>query len=101
MSRRQLFWAGAFGSLLLSLSLNLSVGAGAIGPGTVFDAIFRFDPETYEHFVVLYQRVPRALIALQGPQAEALELRRRLAGREIKDRVFVGFSAHRRNLYID
>jgi iron complex transport system permease protein len=65
MSRRQFFWAGVFGSLLLSFALNLSVGAGAIGPHTIFDAVFHFDPETYEHFVVLYQRVPRALIALQ------------------------------------
>ncbi|MEP6146861.1 MAG: iron chelate uptake ABC transporter family permease subunit, partial [Nisaea sp.] len=65
MSRRQFFWAGGFFSLLLSLALNLSVGEGTIGPGTIFDAIFRFDAEVYEHFVVLYQRVPRALIALQ------------------------------------
>lgn len=65
MNRRHLFWAAAFGSLLVSLALNLSVGAGAIGPVTILDAIFRFDTETYEHFVVLYQRVPRALIAIQ------------------------------------
>lgn len=65
MSRRHLFWAGAALVLILSLSLNLSVGAGEIGPKEVFAAIFHFDSERYEHFVVLYQRVPRALIALQ------------------------------------
>ncbi|UUX49280.1 iron ABC transporter permease [Nisaea acidiphila] len=65
MNRRNFFWAGSISALLFGLALNLSAGSGTIGPDEVFAALFSFDPEQYEHFVVLYQRVPRALIAVQ------------------------------------
>lgn len=43
---------------------NLCFGASSISPRIVVTALFAFDPDNYDHFVVLYQRLPRALIAV-------------------------------------
>jgi len=48
----------------LAFIANLSFGASAISPRSVVTALFAFDPDNYDHFVVLYQRLPRALIAV-------------------------------------
>ncbi|MEJ8473759.1 FecCD family ABC transporter permease [Roseibium algae] len=49
---------------LMSLIANLIIGASAIHWQDVIGALFLFDPDSYDHFVVLYQRLPRALIAI-------------------------------------
>ncbi len=54
----------AFLVLLASLYFNLSTGATSIGLAEVAGALFRFDPENYDHYIILYQRLPRALIAI-------------------------------------
>lgn len=62
MTRGLLLFAGALGVLAASLAANLSVGASGIGPAQVFGALFRFDPDDYDHYIILHQRLPRALI---------------------------------------
>ncbi|PTW56558.1 iron complex transport system permease protein [Breoghania corrubedonensis] len=51
-------------ALLASLLANLAIGAVQIGWSDVLAALVRFDPDSYDHFVVVYQRLPRALIAI-------------------------------------
>lgn len=50
--------------LLICLALNLSIGAKHIPVPEVIRALIAFDDSTYDHFIVLYQRFPRALIAM-------------------------------------
>lgn len=42
---------------------DLLIGASAISPRDVFAALVSFDPENFDHFIVVYQRLPHALIA--------------------------------------
>jgi len=56
--------AGALLLLALILVANLAFGATSIPLGKVVAALFVFDGDDYDHFVVLYQRLPRALIAV-------------------------------------
>ena len=50
--------------LVFALTLNLSLGATTISPSDMLRAFFAFNEEEFSHFVVLYQRLPRALIAV-------------------------------------
>ena len=54
----------AFLTLAASVLFHLSIGAITIPIGTVLSAFVRFDPQDYAQNVVLYQRLPRALIAI-------------------------------------
>ncbi|MBO0344107.1 iron ABC transporter permease [Roseibium sp. CAU 1637] len=45
---------------------NLSSGATSIPLDAVFAAFFAFDAENYDHYVILYQRLPRALMAIHA-----------------------------------
>lgn len=57
-----------FGAALLALvaaaMASLSLGATAIAPREVLGALLAFDGSSLDHFVVLGQRLPRALIAI-------------------------------------
>ncbi|TDX33283.1 FecCD family ABC transporter permease [Rhodovulum visakhapatnamense] len=64
MSLRVPVLAVAALGLGLSLIANLSAGPGGIGPGAVWEALIRFEPESYDHAVVAFQRLPRAVIAI-------------------------------------
>jgi iron complex transport system permease protein len=52
------------GGLLLALGLNLSLGARWIAPDTLVGALYEFDPDQLDHFLLWFQRIPRALIAI-------------------------------------
>lgn len=43
---------------------NLSIGTTTIDLTTLVQAFVAFDDENYDHFILIYQRLPRALIAL-------------------------------------
>ena len=64
MRLRWLFLAAVALILLASLFANLAIGAVTIGWRDVLAALTRFDADDYDHFVVVYQRLPRALIAI-------------------------------------
>ncbi|MEF2072686.1 FecCD family ABC transporter permease [Consotaella aegiceratis] len=64
MNRRVIFIFSAVIALLICLMADLSIGAIGISWRTVIGAFVRFDADNYDHFVVLYQRFPRALIAV-------------------------------------
>ncbi len=64
MIGKPLFFIGLIIALIITFGIELSIGATIIPLASVADALFNFDPENYDHFVVLYQRVPRALIAI-------------------------------------
>lgn len=64
MTSRLPFIGACCCGLLLALAANLTLGADALPPAEVWAALFDFDETKYEHFVVLYQRLPRALIAI-------------------------------------
>lgn len=51
-------------ALLAALAASLGIGATPIPPLTVLGALTAFDPDSLDHFVVLTQRLPRALIAV-------------------------------------
>jgi iron complex transport system permease protein len=52
--------------------LSLMVGARAIAPSVVVDAIFHFDPSSADDVVVLTQRIPRTVIGIAAGAALAL-----------------------------
>ncbi len=62
--RRPLFLAGAAVALMLALFAHLTLGAGGIAFSDVVGAFLQFDPASYDQAVILYQRLPRALIAI-------------------------------------
>jgi iron complex transport system permease protein len=64
MSRRATYLLCASLLLLICVGLSLSVGRGSMRPLLTLEALLRFDPGNYEHHVVVYQRLPRALIAI-------------------------------------
>lgn len=61
---RALALLGLAALALGALVVNLGIGAKAIPPGDVLAALLRFDDENFDHFIVLFQRLPRALIAM-------------------------------------
>lgn len=64
--------AGAAALLLVAIVLSLGVGARAIPPATVLDALLHFDPAVNDHVVVVDQRLPRTVIGLLAGTALAL-----------------------------
>lgn len=50
--------------LLVAAVGNLGIGASAIPLSEVLRALMAFDPDSLDHYVVLSQRLPRALIAI-------------------------------------
>lgn len=50
--------------VLAALLANLAFGATSIDLRSVVRALLAFDADDYDHFVVVYQRLPRALIAV-------------------------------------
>lgn len=50
--------------LMAAFFANLSLGATNIAPEDIILAFFSFDADNYDHFVVIYQRLPRVLIAV-------------------------------------
>lgn len=64
MSRRLSFLGGAALLLLSALFANLAISAAAIPLSEVVHALLQGQAETYEQSVILYQRLPRALIAI-------------------------------------
>ena len=63
---------GAVALLVVAVLLSLAVGARAIPPDTVLDAVLRFDPDVGDHVVVVDQRLPRTVIGLLAGMALAL-----------------------------
>lgn len=55
--------SAALGLMLLCLGFNLTIGATQIAPGAVARAFLVFDDANFDHYAVIYQRLPRALIA--------------------------------------
>jgi len=49
--------------LLLGFLINLAIGATYIALPEVISALVAFDPDDFNHYAVVYQRLPRALIA--------------------------------------
>ncbi|HET8927807.1 MAG TPA: iron chelate uptake ABC transporter family permease subunit [Microbacterium sp.] len=64
--------AGAVVLLLVAVVLSLGVGARAVPPATVLDALLHFDPGINDHVVVVDQRLPRTVIGLLAGMALAL-----------------------------
>ena len=64
MIARGALTAAAVLLLAVSFFANLSVGTITIPWTDIVSAFFRFDPDNYGHYVVFYQRLPRALIAI-------------------------------------
>lgn len=51
-------------ALTIAFVANLSLGASIIAPSDIRAAFFQFDADNYDHFIVVYQRLPRVLIAV-------------------------------------
>ena len=51
-------------ALAAAFLANLALGASAIPLAKILTALTHFNDADYDHFVVLYQRLPRALIAM-------------------------------------
>lgn len=64
MTQRRAFVGGAAFALLAALLASLALGAITFSPGQVAAALFAFDEGSYDHAVIAYQRLPRALIAI-------------------------------------
>lgn len=64
MRRRFLLLAGCAALLALSLAVHIALGAASPPLGETLRALARLEVENYDQSVILYQRVPRALIAL-------------------------------------
>lgn len=63
-ARQTLCMSGASALLAAALILNLSLGATPIPLPETVRALIAFDPDNLDHFIVLNQRLPRALIAI-------------------------------------
>jgi iron complex transport system permease protein len=53
----------AAGLLVLAVALHVAVGAKTIPPSAVLEALWSFDPASFDHAVIREMRLPRALIA--------------------------------------
>lgn len=64
MNKTMVFTGAALCVLALSFIANLMLGAELLSIKALISALFAFDEANYDHFVVVYQRLPRALIAI-------------------------------------
>jgi len=64
MTRRTGFLCGAICAMILSLLANLSIGPTIIPWQDMPGMLLHFDEDDYQHFILLYQRLPRALISV-------------------------------------
>lgn len=64
MKRRYLNLGLGLALMPVALVLNLSHGAGDVTLSDVAQALISFDDTRYEHAIVIYQRLPQALIAI-------------------------------------
>lgn len=64
--------AAIVGLLLVSVVLSLGLGVRDVAPGTVLEALVRFDPDNNDHVVIAFQRLPRTLIGVLAGAALAL-----------------------------
>lgn len=64
MTKRAAGLVMAAGLLLLGLMTSLAVGEVSLPPRDVLSALIRFDDSQQSHYIVIYQRLPRALIAI-------------------------------------
>lgn len=64
MKRITGFFTGAAILLLAALALHLAMGAEAPSFEDTVSALMRFEADNYDQSVILYQRLPRALIAI-------------------------------------
>lgn len=64
MTRITAFFAAASCLLFAALSIHLSMGADAPSFADTASALVRFEAENYDQSVILYQRLPRAMIAI-------------------------------------
>ncbi len=61
---RWVFMLGASGGLVAVALLGLSIGAGETGWRAVLGVLTGYDPNDYDHYIVVWQRLPRVLIAI-------------------------------------
>lgn len=64
MHRRPLFFIVAVLLTVSAFWANISIGASRISLDDMLAAVMHFDADSYDQTIVLYQRLPRALIAL-------------------------------------
>lgn len=64
MTRRSVFFASAFCALVFAFVGNISFGAERFSVQALVSALFAFDDANYDHFIIVFQRLPRALIAV-------------------------------------
>ena len=58
-------WFGASAvALLVAFLINISFGATRIPVLDILRALLWFDADNYDHFVIVFQRLPRSLIAI-------------------------------------
>lgn len=62
--RNSAILTGALSLVLVVLIVNLSLGSSNISFADIVGALVAFDQDNYDHFVIVYQRVPRALLAI-------------------------------------
>jgi iron complex transport system permease protein len=72
MSRRSLFVAAMAALLVLSFALHLCAGVNAPAFTDIWQALSRFEADNYDQSVVLFQRLPRAAIALYAGAVTAI-----------------------------
>ncbi|MFT4305528.1 MAG: iron chelate uptake ABC transporter family permease subunit [Microbacterium sp.] len=70
--RARMVFAAVLVLLAVMIVLSLMVGARAIAPSVVVDALLRFDAASTDHIVVVTQRVPRTVIGVVAGAALAL-----------------------------
>ncbi|MFE7844737.1 FecCD family ABC transporter permease [Microbacterium sp. NPDC057407] len=70
--RGRLLLVAAIGVLAVMVVVSLMVGARPVAPAVVVDALFRPDPSSADHTVILTQRVPRTVIGILAGAALAL-----------------------------
>jgi iron complex transport system permease protein len=64
ISRRRLFFGTVPFVLIMAFFANISIGANHIPLSEMLAAVTHFDADSYDQAIVLYQRLPRALIAV-------------------------------------
>lgn len=72
MSRRIAVLGALSAALVVALAASVAVGARAVAPGTVLDALTAYDPSSPAHVVVRELRVPRTLVGLAAAVALGL-----------------------------
>lgn len=65
LSAHRPIWVGiSFVVLILMAIINMGIGSQWSAPWDVVDAFLNFDSESFQDFVIVYQRLPRTLIAI-------------------------------------